>query len=679
MAGYVIHLAVAREYIRNFKVKDEEEFIKGTLAPDLLSTDTKQLTHYSDTTSSEVNLKKFIDSNTLHTSYIQGYFLHLIVDYLFYNKYFTVRSKEIYNDYDILNEEIIKLYNLDIPEEIKDVVQFKTGELQVLDKEKVYKLINEISRKSLKEYKKEIKRMGTVTTEREETKPEALVENKRQKIKLGVLITILCAIMLFFMIQKEGFHCDEIFSYGSSNCAEESVFYSYKGDDIVWRTREEANNYMKALNNRFNYKAVYENQKNDVHPPLFYMIVHTVCSILNNTFSKYIIFFISLPFFIGTCILIWKILNLIDRKPISILTVALYGLSLGGISTMMFQRMYMMLTFFTIAYLYLNISILKNKFVLTKKHILGLFVVSVLGFLTQYFFAIYAALVSLFMIILFIVNKKFKEMFKYIGTLVLAAITGLLIFPSSIDHLLHSDRRIGSFEAENYGDRVSTYFNMILRYFGSKWEIVLALFAIALLAIVIRRKTERGLMSVLIGPTIMYILVIAKIAEFLELRYVMNILPIIAVLIMMAVGSIYENKIYNNMIAFAAVILLSWYGFTTEKPQYLYKGYDNYIEISKEYSEDNLVYVGYTFFNHIQSLPEFMNYNKTLMIYNDQLEATINNEELQNANEFILSVNSSMDPEGVRQKIMENTGFEQYELLYNGCEGVDQVIFRIYR
>jgi len=70
MAGYVIHLAVAREYIRNFKVKDEEEFIKGTLAPDLLSTDTKQLTHYSDTTSSEVNLKKFIDSNTLHTSYI---------------------------------------------------------------------------------------------------------------------------------------------------------------------------------------------------------------------------------------------------------------------------------------------------------------------------------------------------------------------------------------------------------------------------------------------------------------------------------------------------------------------------------------------------------------------------------------------------------------------------------
>ena len=39
MPGYVIHLAIAKEYIRNFRVKDEKEFLKGSLAPDLLSTD----------------------------------------------------------------------------------------------------------------------------------------------------------------------------------------------------------------------------------------------------------------------------------------------------------------------------------------------------------------------------------------------------------------------------------------------------------------------------------------------------------------------------------------------------------------------------------------------------------------------------------------------------------------
>lgn len=346
---------------------------------------------------------------------------------------------------------------------------------------------------------------------------------------------------------------------------------------------------------------------------------------------------------------------------------------------MMFQRMYMMLTFFTIAYLYVNILIIKNKYTVTKKHLISLFIISILGFLTQYFFAIYAAIASLIMVVLFIINKKYKDCFKYIGTLILAAIIGIAIFPFSIDHLFNSDRGIGKFEIGNYKDRALTYFNMILKYFGSKWNIVLALFAIALLAIVIRRKKERDLMSLIIIPTIFYVLIIARVAEFLELRYVMNMLPIVAILIMMAVGSIFENKSYNNMIAFAAVILLTAYGFATEKPLYLYKGYDNYIEISEKYSEDNLVYVGYTFFNHIQSVPEFMNYKKTFMIYNDQLEELIGDEELQNSNEFILSVNFNMNPEEVRTKIMEYTGYSNYEIVYEGDPEIEQVLYRIYK
>ena len=224
---------------------------------------------------------------------------------------------------------------------------------------------------------------------------------------------------------------------------------------------------------------------------------------------------------------------------------------------MMFQRMYMMLTFFTIAYLYINILIQKNNYQMTKKHKIGLMLTALLGFLTQYFFAIYAVILSLIMIILFIINKKYKEMFKYIGVLFGTAIIGLLIFPFSIDHVLRSDRGIGSFEVINYKERVITYFNLILRYFGSNFEIVLALFAIALLAIIIRRKKERDLMAIIVAPTIIYVMIIARIAEFLELRYVMNLLPIVAIMIMMAVSSIFENKTYNYMIAVAALIILT--------------------------------------------------------------------------------------------------------------------------
>lgn len=346
---------------------------------------------------------------------------------------------------------------------------------------------------------------------------------------------------------------------------------------------------------------------------------------------------------------------------------------------MMFQRMYMMLTFFTIAFLYLNLFIVKSEYKVNKKTQILLAITAILGFLTQYFFAIYAALVAIVMIVLFIKNKETKELFKYIRTLVISAVIGIVLFPFSIDHMLNSDRKIGGFQSTNYADRVLTYFNMILRYFGSKWEIMLALFAIALLAILIKRKTERGITAVIIFPTIIYIMLVAKLAEFLELRYVMNILPIVAIMIMMAIGSIFENKKYNIMLATVALILLVGYGFLTEKPLYLYKDYNKYIDISKKYSDDDLVYVGYTFFDHIQSLPEFTNYKKTFMIYNDQTDRLKDDEELSDKNEFILSVHRNMEPEKVVSEVLEYTGFSNYELIYEGDQEINQVIYRIYR
>lgn len=327
----------------------------------------------------------------------------------------------------------------------------------------------------------------------------------------------------------------------------------------------------------------------------------------------------------------------------------------------------------------MNLFIVKSEYKVNKKTQILLAITAILGFLTQYFFAIYAALVAIVMIVLFIKNKETKELFKYIRTLVISAVIGIVLFPFSIDHMLNSDRKIGGFQSTNYADRVLIYFNMILRYFGSKWEIMLALFAIALLAILIKRKTERGITAVIIFPTIIYIMLVAKLAEFLELRYVMNILPIVAIMIMMAIGSIFENKKYNIMLATVALILLVGYGFLTEKPLYLYKDYNKYIDISKKYSDDDLVYVGYTFFDHIQSLPEFTNYKKTFMIYNDQTDRLKDDEELSDKNEFILSVHRNMEPEKVVSEVLEYTGFSNYELIYEGDQEINQVIYRIYR
>ena len=157
MAGYVIHLAIAEEYLRKHKdiKEDYEEFIKGVIYPD--SVTDKSLTHYG-IKSSKVILKDFLQDNEINNSYMRGYFLHLITDYLFYNKYLEKFSKDIYNDYDILNKRLIEKYNVVLPENIQNNVFYEDGETKILTLELAIKIIDEISDLNLNAVEKEIRK-----------------------------------------------------------------------------------------------------------------------------------------------------------------------------------------------------------------------------------------------------------------------------------------------------------------------------------------------------------------------------------------------------------------------------------------------------------------------------------------------------------------------------------------
>ena len=156
MAGYVIHLAIAEEYLKKHKdvKEDYDEFIKGVIYPD--SVTDKSLTHYG-IKSSKVILKDFLQDNEINNSYMRGYFLHLITDYLFYNKYLEKFSKDIYNDYDILNKRLIEKYNVVLPENIQNNVFYKEGETKILTMELAIKIIDEISDLNLNAVEKEIR------------------------------------------------------------------------------------------------------------------------------------------------------------------------------------------------------------------------------------------------------------------------------------------------------------------------------------------------------------------------------------------------------------------------------------------------------------------------------------------------------------------------------------------
>lgn len=157
MPGYVIHLAVAEEYLKKHKIPKEDyiQFIEGVIFPD--SVKDKSLTHYGKG-SSEANLYAFLQENNLETSFKRGYFLHLLTDYLFYNKYIPFFSKDMYHDYDLLNKDLINKYHVKLPEKVRNEVFFKNdGKLKILSTTLVDNFIKNVSDINIDIISKEVK------------------------------------------------------------------------------------------------------------------------------------------------------------------------------------------------------------------------------------------------------------------------------------------------------------------------------------------------------------------------------------------------------------------------------------------------------------------------------------------------------------------------------------------
>lgn len=178
MSGFVIHIAVAKQYFKKhtLEIKSEDEFIRGAIAPDLNEEMTeiakdKNKTHYGKwgILPVETNIDQFLKDSIVDITkdYWKGYLLHLLTDYYFYNKIFvdecleTERNNDsLYFDYDCLNAELIKKYKIDVLENIKKYMNTLEGKTKYLDKEKLINFIENISSLNLNDQIKIIEQKG---------------------------------------------------------------------------------------------------------------------------------------------------------------------------------------------------------------------------------------------------------------------------------------------------------------------------------------------------------------------------------------------------------------------------------------------------------------------------------------------------------------------------------------
>ncbi len=177
MPGFTIHIAIAKQYAKKHEkeIKDIDEFIEGSIAPDYIPIENKNIskseTHYGkwgDWARDDqiIYLDKFLQDEKVDLSrdYWKGYFIHLLTDDYFDRIHFREEAKQakknhdtFHNDYDCLNAEITERYHIEVMKKIKKYMNPLKQKPQYLKLEKIIQFIEEMSDIDLQQQIEKIK------------------------------------------------------------------------------------------------------------------------------------------------------------------------------------------------------------------------------------------------------------------------------------------------------------------------------------------------------------------------------------------------------------------------------------------------------------------------------------------------------------------------------------------
>lgn len=540
------------------------------------------------------------------------------------------------------------------------------------------------------------------------------IDNKKAGIILSVIIVLSLAISTFYMATKQGYHEDELLTYNLANSSKQLSV------DGGWNFPEDFNEYLTVSHeHRFDYAQVYQNQIIDAsHPPFYYALVHTVCSLFPGVFSKWLAYSINVLAMTGVLILLFKIGKKVTGNNLYALMVSgAYALSVACITTTIYLRMYSTLTFFVLAFLYMSLVMYEKKNTVSLADCLMLCLIVILGILTQYYFILFAGLIGLVFLVFKIKEKNIKDLIKYIIASFIGIAVAMCIYPYIISNVLGGNRGFGSLNISSLDFitiltyviyKLCTYIQVLSKdlFLNQIWLFaVCAVVAIGFgiyLRFVKKQQLNRKAMFIII-PALVYFIGISLVSPFNSDRYVMASLPLITMLFVFAfikIFSLIRNEKVQLVVP-AGIILASAIAFTTVTPYYTYGKTNLY-----DTKTDNCVFIGTAMLEWNKCIDKFMNYDSTMIVQTSEMSKSLVNDleriatdrgiitngkiselakafmnnggekektdsmaalksdkKLNELNEVTIYISRLADNEDTIKYITENTKFKNYELI----------------
>lgn len=379
--------------------------------------------------------------------------------------------------------------------------------------------------------------------------------DKKKKMAVGAaflaLLILQCLVLLYFGARKSGFHEDEFYSYYSTNkTAGLSV------NDRTWLSRDSyRNDFVVLKGEEFRYGVVKMMQSWDVHPPLYYYILHTVCSLFPGVFSKWLGIGVNLlafvPCFFLLSYLVYESVRTGEgqenrRKGIllSFLACLAWGFSAAVVSGAMFIRMYQWLTLFVLLCACLHIrAVRKNDY--GPRFLIPLGLTVFLGFLTQYYYIVFHFFMGVGFCFLLLREKRIRSLFAYGLSCGLGLLAAVIYYPSCLSHIFRGYR--GTEAVSEFSDVGNTPAR--LKFFVSLFDnyVVNGTLAVIILMICIlwitvfyreKKKMEKGI-GLLLFTCAGYFFTISKTALLLGETSNRYQLPIYGILIFLLLYFLY--------------------------------------------------------------------------------------------------------------------------------------------
>ena len=439
------------------------------------------------------------------------------------------------------------------------------------------------------------------------------------KIMLIITIVLQLAVALCFCMQKQGFHYDENYSYYSSN-----VTYGLNPPDGDWLSGSTiAEEFCITPGMGFNFPLVAQMRSFDVHPPVYYFLLNIICSLSSGIFSKWQGLILNLIFFVISELLIIAIANKVGNKnkAITWFSLALFGFSPAIISGITFIRMYMLLTSECMALILLHMNMLtdiKNNSSLSRfvKYLIQIAVTVYIGFLTHYYFAVFAFFVAAFTTLyLFFSKNTRKTSYIYAITVIAGLLSAVLSYPASLRHIFRGYRgteAMGAFfDMNNLSDRMGLFVGLIDDYVLNRTFYILLL--IILLAYVqVRFMNKRVSPNLCFGLSFItavgYFAIVMKTAlmNYEEaVRYEMPIYGLLIILIVVSLYSLITNtspvtegdsrggQVQRLLVGviLAITLVMQVKGLYDGKVLFLYPEEKNEKEFATEHKDDVIIYV----------------------------------------------------------------------------------------